>query len=352
MNNMSRLVNFNKTKYLLVASILFFLMIFLSGCDVAEYQGPVDPMSTENIVFSVPSGATTKSIAADLAAAGLVQNDWSFVQTVKQAGLDGKLQAGNYQLSPAMDQIEIASVIASGKTYVETFKFVIPEGYEFHMIATKLEEEGLIDRATFEDLAQNHPFEYRFLEGDRVYDYRLEGFLFPATYELPVGSDELAILKAMLNKFDRVFTEEMYQQAESLGMSVNDVVTLASIVERESRVAEEFPIIASVFHNRIANAQKLESCATIQYILGERKERLLFKDLEIESPFNTYMNIGLPPSPIASPGELALKSTLFPADTDYLYFVVSGDNDGKHQFSKTYEEHLKAKAIADKKLGN
>lgn len=328
------------------------MVVALTGCDVAQYQGAVDPEATELILFTVPSGATTKSIASGLLEAGLIQNDWSFVQTVKTAGYDGKLKAGDYQLSKAMDQNEMASILASGKAYVETVKVVIPEGYEFTMIADKLSEAGLIDKAVFTDLAENHPFDYRFLEGDRTYQHRLEGFLFPATYEFKKGATELEILTQMLNAFDRVFTEDMYKKTEALGFSVNELVTLASIVERESRVAEEFPIIASVFHNRLKETQKLESCATIQYLLGERKERLLFKDLEIESPFNTYKNVGLPPGPIASPGALALESALNPAQTDYLYFVVSGDNDGKHQFSKTYQEHLKAKERADKKLGN
>ncbi len=336
----------------LLMGLTLVFMLLVVGCDVKQYQGPVDSEQTEEVLFTVPAGASTKKIATLLAEANLIQNDWSFVQTVKSEGLDGKLKAGDYKLSKAMDQLQIASTLSSGKAFVETFKFTIPEGYEFHMIADKLEKEGLIDRATFEQLAQEHPFDYRFLEGERTYQQRLEGFLFPATYELKVGADELTILTAMLDKFDQVFTDDMYARAEALGLDVNQVVTLASIVERESRVAEEFPIIASVFHNRLKDAQKLESCATIQYLLGERKERLLFKDLEIESPYNTYKNVGLPPAPIASPGELALTSTLYPADTAFLYFVVSGDGDGKHQFSTNYEDHLKAKAIADKKLGN
>ena len=340
------------TRKLLILFTMVAVALLLFGCDAAEFTSAVDPENTEELLFTVPAGASTKGIAADLAEAGLVQNDWSFVQTVKSEGLDGKLKAGDYKLSKAMDQMEIAAILASGKAFVETFKIAIPEGYEFHMIAQKLADEGRINLETFEKLAEEHPFDYRFLQGERMYQKRLEGFLFPATYEFKLGADELDILTAMLDKFDRVFTDEMYAQAEAMGLTVNEVVTLASIVERESRVAEEFPIIASVFHNRIKETQKLESCATIQYLLGERKERLLFVDLKIDSPYNTYMNVGLPPSPIASPGELALKSTLSPADTDYFYFVVSGDGDGKHQFSTTYNEHLKAKAIADKKLGN
>lgn len=343
---------FTMTRQISLLLLLVVALLLAVGCDASQYQTAVDPESTEEVLFTVPSGASTKKVAMLLLEAGLVQNDWSFVKTVEDAGLDGKLKAGDFKLSKAMDQLAIATVLAEGKAYVETVKVVIPEGYEFTMIADKLERDGLIDRAVFDDLAENHPFDYRFLETDRSYKHRLEGFLFPATYEFEKGASELEILTAMLNAFDRVFDDEMYTQAEAMGLTINELVTLASIVERESRVAEEFPIIASVFHNRLKVSQKLESCATIQYLLGERKEKLLFKDLEIDSPYNTYKNAGLPPAPIASPGKLALESALNPAETDYYYFVVSGDNDGKHQFSTTYAEHLKAKEKADKKLGN
>ncbi len=335
----------------LAISVLLLIMS-LVGCSTAQYYEPVDVNSTELTIFTVPGGASTKTIASLLETAGLIQNDWSFVKHVKELSKDGKLAAGDFQLSKSMSQEEIINVLAGGKAFVETFKFAVPEGYEFKMIADKLEKEGLIDRKTFEDLAENHPFEYRFLETDRKYQNRLEGFLFPATYEFKVGADELTILTAMLNKFDAVFTEDMYTRASDLGFTVNQVVTLASIIERETMSKEEFPIVGSVFHNRLKVGQQLESCATVQYLLQDRKAKLLFKDLEVDSPYNTYKYAGLPPAPIASPGELALNSALYPDDTEYYYFVVSGDNDGKHQFSTTYKEHLKAKAIADKKLGN
>lgn len=339
-------------KKIMAAISVLLLLLTIVGCSTTEYYEPVDKNSTAMELFTVPGGASTKRIASLLETAGLIQNDWSFVKHVKELSKDGKLEAGDFQLSKAMSQEEIIGILASGKTFVATIKFAVPEGYEFNMIVDKLEKEGLIDKATFVDLAENHPFDYKFLEAGRQYKNRLEGFLFPATYEFKVGVDELGILTAMLNKFDAVFTEDMYTRASDLGFTVNQVVTLASIIERETMSQEEFPIVGSVFHNRLKVGQQLESCATVQYLLQDRKAKLLFKDLEVDSPYNTYKYAGLPPAPIASPGELALKSALYPEDTEFYYFVVTGDNDGKHQFSTTYKEHLKAKAIADKKLGN
>lgn len=321
---------------------ILLLLVTLVSCDVSQYIEPVDPSDTSMVLFTVPKGASTTRVAENLAAAGLIQNDWSFKSRVKTLEKDGKLQAGDYQLSKSMSADQIIEKLAKGDVYIETFKFTIPEGYEFTMIVDRLEKEGLINREIFMDLAENHAFDYRFLEEGRQYKYRLEGFLYPATYELKVGSDELAILKAMLNQFDKVFTDAFYDQAQALGLTINEVVTLASIVERETKSESELPLVASVFHNRLNIGQSLQSCATVQYALEERKERLFNVDLEVDSPFNTYLHAGLPPAPIASPDAEAIEATLFPAQTDYKYFVVTGDNDGKHVFSVTYEEHLKA----------
>ncbi|MCK8058912.1 MULTISPECIES: endolytic transglycosylase MltG [unclassified Fusibacter] len=331
--------------------LMILLVILLSGCDVQEYSAAVDPTDNAEILFTVPKGATTKRIGALLMESELIKADWAFKMLVQEKEVDGKLQAGDYMLSKAMSSEEIITKLAKGEVYIETFKFTIPEGYEFSMIVDRLEKEGLIDRDVFMDLAENYEFDYRFIEPDRTYKFRLEGFLYPATYELRAGSDELAILKAMLDQFDKIYTDEFYKRTLDLGLSINEAITLASIVERECKVEEELAIIASVFHNRLNIGQKLESCATIQYELQERKDKILFADLEIDSPFNTYMYTGLPPAPIASPDKEAINAVLYPADTDYLYFVVSGDNDGKHSFSTTYNQHLKAKAEAEQKLG-
>jgi UPF0755 protein len=170
----------------------------------------------------------------------------------------------------------------------------------------------------------------------------LEGFLFPETYEMKVGASESQIAERMLSQFDKVFKDSYYERAEELGMTINEVVTLASVIEREAQLDSERARISGVFHNRINKGWKLQSCATVQYILGERKEVLSYDDIAIESPYNTYINAGLPPSPIASPGEKSIIAALYPEDTDFMFFVASGENDGSHIFSKTLKEHEKA----------
>jgi len=144
----------------------------------------------------------------------------------------------------------------------------------------------------------------------------------------------------MLSRFDTIFNDEYKKRAEELKMSIDEVITLASIIEREAKLEKDRKIISSVFHNRLKNKMLLQSCATIQYILKERKEVLLYKDLEVKSPYNTYKNPGLPPGPIASPGLKSIEAALYPDDTDYLYFFAL--NDGSHVFSKTFKEHIQA----------
>ena len=158
-----------------------------------------------------------------------------------------------------------------------------------------------------------------------------------------VGSTEKDIINRMLQRFDEIFKEEYYARVDELGLTMNELVTLASIVEREAAAQEEFAVVAGVFHNRIQDGMLLQSCATVQYILGERKERLTYDDIAIDSPFNTYLNAGLPPAPIASPGKLALESALFPESHSYYYFVVKKGGNGTHVFSETLAGHNKAK---------
>jgi UPF0755 protein len=239
-----------------------------------------------------------------------------------------------------MSMEEIMKILIAGKA--ETVRFTIPEGYDIKRTTEKLAGEGLINADVFAKEIESGQFDYRFLTDAPVGPNRLEGFLFPETYEIFANANEHDIIDKMLYQFDKVFTDEYYKRAEELGMSVREVITLASIIEREARVPEDRPIIASVFYNRMKIDMPLQSCATVQYILGEQKAVLSIKDTKIESPYNTYLHTGLPPGPIASPGADSIKAALYPAETDYLYFLAKGD--GSHAFSSTYDQFLKDKA--------
>lgn len=330
----------NQVRILLVG-LMVLVLLTLTGCVSQEDFKAVDPSSTEAVLVEIPSGSTAKSIGSKLESEGLIRSAEAFVKAVKDLDAASRLQAGKYQLSKAMSAEDVVRVLAGGEVYRNTFKVVIPEGFEVVQIAQRLKETGHVDEARFFEALKNEDFDYRFLSPEDR-ETNLEGFLFPATYTFEVGTSEEEIIRAMLNKFDEVFKSEYYTQAEALGLTVRQVITMASIVEREARVHEERPVVAGVFYNRIETQMPLQSCATVQFILGERKEVLSNADIAIDSPYNTYKFAGLPPGPIASPGERSIKAALYPEDTPYFYFVTTNLGDGSHYFSKTYQEHLQA----------
>jgi len=214
----------------------------------------------------------------------------------------------------------------SGK--VVLYKITIPEGYTCYQIAELLEEKEVAEKESFIKLVKNN-------------EKSCEGYLFPDTYELPKGFGAKNTLKILLSNFDKLVDGKLKEKAEEIGFSLDEIITLSSIIEKEAKYAEEKTLISAVFHNRLKEDMKLQSCATIQYILGKPKEKLSESDLKIDSSYNTYLYKGLPPGPICNPGLDSIKAALNPAEKDYFYFVL-GEN-GKHIFSKTYEEHLKNK---------
>jgi len=301
---------------------------------------PVEPGSEEFISVTIPSGAGTGRIAEILMENGLISNTTVFKLKSKSKDYDGKYQAGHYSISPGMTMDEIMELLLSGKA--DTVRFTIPEGYDIKRVAEKLSAEGLIDVDEFMNEVENGVFDYDFLADAPAGPERLEGFLFPDTYEIFATADEHDIIDKMLYQFSKVFTEEYEDRAKELGMSVRELITLASIIEREAQISEDRPVIASVFYNRLEIGMPLQSCATVQYILGEQKPVLSIEDTRIESPYNTYLIKGLPPGPIASPGADSIRAALYPAETKYLFFLAKGD--GSHAFSETYEQFLRDKA--------
>lgn len=314
-------------------------MLLLSACGISkESFQPKDPNNTTDVIVEVPSGSTTKSIGNLLESKGIIKTEDAFIAKVKELSASNDLKAGTYRFTQAMSVEEIVNIIANGQVYAERIKIVIPEGYEVRQIIDRLEKSGLINRAEFENELINGVFDYPFIASlDR--STRLEGYLFPATYQFPKNITEHDIINQMLKAFDKAFDHAYYEKAKSINMSVEEVITIASIIEREAMVAEERVVVSSVFHNRLDKPMRLQSCATVQYILGERKEVLSIKDTKINSPYNTYRISGLPPAPIASPGKAAIEAALNPAQTDFLFFVTTNNGDGSHYFSRTLEEH-------------
>lgn len=313
------------------------VFLLLSGvCGMLRRPEPV-ASEGEPVYLRVQPGMSTSEVAALLEENGVIESASSFRWRAKLSGLDQKLKAGNYVFAVRMPYDAIVDILTSGKSV--DFKLTIPEGYTVKQIAALLEEKKLAAAAQFESEAKRFaPYDY--MQPNPVEDYAAEGFLFPDTYYIGEDQSAAELLITMAAQFDAQFTPEMRARAQALGLSVREVVTLASLVEREAMLDEERPVIAQVFLNRLRSSMPLQSCATVQYILGEPKAELTVADTKIASPYNTYLHMGLPPGPIANPGLASLQAVLYAEPTDYLYFVA--DKHGKHRFSKSYEEHLRA----------
>lgn len=323
----------------LVATVLVLLLAGATWgrAEAVTLLGPVNPGATSPMTFQVPPGSSSAQVSAELAAAGLVKNATAFRLYLRYRGLDGRLQAGEYQLSPSLTAAEVAMRLGSGK--VTQITFTVPEGLTVVQVADLLSSKGVVNRDRFLAAARDPSLVQEFLPTSGApLKEPLEGYLFPDTYSIPKGYTEKQIVAMMVGQFRKVMTPEWQQQAKASGLTVHQVVTLASIIEREAEVPQDRPLISSVFHNRLKIGMALDSCATVNYALGKSQLILTYKDLEVKSPYNTYKNAGLPPGPIAAPGAASLQAALYPADSQYLYFVAKGD--GSHAFARTLSEHL------------
>ncbi|NLM07046.1 MAG: endolytic transglycosylase MltG [Tissierellia bacterium] len=328
---------------LLIIGTVFFILNKVKN-DYEDSLTAVDADSTESISVEIPEGATATTISKILEDHGLIKSAKNFKKHIVETEKATLLKAGVYNLSKSMTADEILTSLTEKKIEVkEGIKFVIPEGFEIKNITARLEENGFKDLENFESLVKNKKhFEEDFPFLKEVPDGNsLEGYLFPATYNFIMEESAEDIIKQMLTAFYRVYNNNIEGKLPE-GMNLNSLITLASIIEREGRTDTDRPLISSVFYNRIKIGMPLQSCATVQYILGERKPVLSNKDISIESPYNTYINKGLPPGPIANPGKKAIDAALHPENTEYLFFVLTGE-DGSHTFTKTLEEHNKAK---------
>ena len=293
------------------------------------------PTEAGEQVVRIDKGMNARQIAGLLEERGLVRSAWVFSWNARLSGLARRLEAGRYPLSGAMTGSEILQSLQ--KAPLEMDRVTVPEGLTLGETASLLQERGLADSARFAALATD----LEMVRKQGVNAASLEGYLFPETYFFGKGVSEKEIIDRMVSEFFSVVEDSLMARLDSLEMSLHEAVILASIIEGEARFDSERPIISSIFHRRLKLRRRLESCATVEYALGFHKERLSNEDLRIKSPFNTYLHQGLPPGPIGNPGRASLTATLYPADTEYLYFVARGD--GTHSFSRTNREHEAAK---------
>lgn len=293
----------------------------------------------ESVTFKIENGTGAGAIAELLKENGAIKYPKIFLLKAKNGGYTRRFKAGSVTINPGMSYDDICTLLIQDNRNMT--KVTIPEGFEVRMIIDRLEEAGVINRTKFISLLDASRYDYKFLKDIPKREDNLEGYLFPDTYYIYPEDSEEDIIKMMLDGFDAHFPQEYYERAKELDMSVDDIVKLASIIERETDSDEERSKVAGVFYNRIKKKMKLQSCATVQYILKERKPNLSNEDTKIDSPYNTYKYDGLPVGPIACPGSDCIRAALYPEETNALFFVQGAD--GKHIFSETYEQHLKAK---------
>lgn len=285
-------------------------------------------------VIVISPGSTFQQVADLLDTAGLIRSRSAFLWLGRTQEAERKVQPGEYELNAAMSPDEILAKLLSGRVLLHSV--TIPEGYTVDQIADVLAEQGIADKSEFARLARDT----RFVKALGVQAETVEGYLYPDTYRFPRPMAEKDIIKTMVEQLNHVVSDEWKDRAKELRLTMHEVLTLASVIEKETGVAEERPHIASVFHNRLKKRIPLQSDPTVIYGLPNFDGNLRKKDLSHPSPYNTYRWGGLPPGPIASPGAESIRAALYPLKTPDLYFVSK--NDGTHHFSATLVQHNKA----------
>lgn len=332
----------NKRESILTLIVLFITLLAGLFYYFIRFFEPVHPYPPYTREVLIERGSSTSRIASLLEEEGLIHSALFFKLLVRMTGQEPNLQAGIYRLQSDMPLFEIVRRITRGLVVTESI--TIPEGFtikeigdlfQVRMDSTKEEFYQSLDRvvARYPSISK----EYTGLP----HHHELEGYLFPDTYQYSHGKSLEDLISLMVERFYRMVNQySMEEMARELGLSLHQLVTMASIIEKEAQREDERALIAGVIYNRLRIGMPLQVDATVLYVLPERKEVVLYRDLEVESPYNTYSINGLPPGPISNPGLPSLLAALYPASTDYYYYVAR--RDGSHIFSKTYQQHLQA----------
>ena len=322
-----------------VAAAVFFCIFIIGAVLIFADPQPVKYSSNGNaekkVHVKITRGMTTAEIAEQLSSKGVISNSWKFRILSRMRGYDGQMKTGTYIFTAGMSDEEVFEIILNGAKHLA--RLTIPEGFTVKEIAARLYELDLADREDFLKAAENFK-PYNYITPNANVFYAAEGFLFPETYEIESDYSIEEILKLMSDEFDKRLTDEMRAKAKEMNLSIYELVTLASLVEKEVRYAEDRPVVAQILLKRLKMNMPLQTDATLQYLMDAPKEDVSIEDTKIDSPYNTYQNAGLPPGPIANPGIEAIEAVLNPADTDYLYFVA--DREGHNHYAYSYEEHL------------
>jgi UPF0755 protein len=307
--------------------LLIYLLWYLFCVFIAPGRGTIQC----DIAF--PPGSGIRKLANDLKAGGVIRSSWHFILMTRLRGDAHRLKAGEYRIRDDMTPAAILNKIVSGEVDYRTF--TLPEGYSMYQAAELLEQQGYFKKADFLEKCRDKTFLVRLgLKEDTA-----EGYLYPATYNVSRVGGEAQLIEQMVERFNKAYSGVRLEE-RSRQFSLHRIVTLASIIEKEAVSADEKPIISSVFHNRLRIGMPLQSDPTAVYGVRAFSGKVSKADIQRPSPYNTYLNKGLPPGPIGNPGSDAVQAAMSPAKTDFLYFVAR--QDGTHQFSNNLFEHNKA----------
>lgn len=313
---------------MLVMGVIFAALLY-------QYATTPASASQDGQVVEIKPGMTLKQVAHFLADKELLSEPSTFMLYTYLQGEQNHIQAGEYRFSPSMPPRDILEALTSGMAVLYTV--TIPEGYRITDIAGLLEAKGLVDKPAFIEATRNREL----LESLHIPSGSLEGYLYPETYKFSKAGGARRIVQTLLDTFkERVLQPERVQQAEAMQFTFHEIITLASLIEKETGLGKERKLISSVFHNRLAKKMRLQTDPTVIYAMVNFDGNIRKKDLSIDSPYNTYKHFGLPPGPIASPGLESIQAALDPEESDFLYFVSR--KDGSHQFSTNYKDHVRA----------
>lgn len=316
-------------------------LVFIVACGGAmwllvEAMTPGQPEAKEPVIFQVREGQTGTAIAEQLEEQKLITSALALrvLMKFKRGGSDFKV--GYFRVDPTQPAVKVYEQLLTSEPL--TRKATVPEGYILTQIATSLEDQGIAPAEEVYKAATADGRQY-----GELFPKDLEGYLFPSTYEFPWDANGEDVVRIMTHQFEQIVTPLWEKHSKKTPLDLRDTIILASLVEREAQVASERPIIAGVYLNRIRKGMKLQCDATVQFALGKPKKVLLYSDLEVRSPYNTYIHAGLPPGPIACPGEASIEAAMNPKKSDYLFYVRNDvKNDGSHVFTRNYAEHQRA----------
>lgn len=329
-----------KKLFKIIALLIFLALLAGSAAAYFIFRAPAVPENAGGKNFIIHRGMALPQIADSLKQQGLIKNRGAFLLADKILKWGKTLKAGKYAIPAGASNLDLYKLFRSGKAV--QFRVTLPEGKTIEDYAGILQRATEIDSAVFVRLAQDSAFVRQL----NVPAANLEGYLYPNTYTFSWGVSAPEIMRTIVQEFHQQVNDSLRRRAATLNMTLHEVITLAAIIEGEAVVDSERAVISAVYHNRLRQGILLQADPTIQYIVPGPPRRLLNRHLEIDSPYNTYRYPGLPPGPVNNPGIASIRAALYPANVDYIFFVARGD--GSHTFTRTLQEHLRAKSDFDK----